>query len=515
MKVCFFLQRRFAYVGHAMITLLKERYEVNEFCGYVNVRSSYDFLCSQKEISYTKLLLEEDVYDSYKNETVDVAYLDWLEKEYGLPNLWPYLKMDRVLSSSLLLRSYPYDEPLFGHEDQLKILQATARAIIKFLDEEKPDFIFFSVVSNLSSMLLYHIAKKRGIQTLVLYVLRLGKRYAMSDGYDTFFDLESTWQRLLAGSDALKDREEMARATTWLHDYQNHPTVYMARSAAAGNYLNPLAKRWAQFQFLKPRNMLHSLSWLWLSFSSYFKNPHRNDYLTIKPWHEIIDKIKIKYRSLIGTKGLFERPVAGEVFAFFALHVEPEAYPMLVAPFYIDQLWLVKQTARSLPVNAKLYVKDHPAMVANRPRSFYKELAKIPNVRVIDPFISSFNLIQESFLTFTITGTAAWEAILLKKPVIIFGDVFFSKLTMVKVCRNITDLPDLIKEQRTNFSYQETELIAFVAALFRESVELDLVQLWYMEGGSQVLNKKKSDLVPFIDLLAGKLGLKLPDATVR
>jgi len=507
MKGCFFLQRRFAYVGHSMAVLLKERYGVSEFCAYVNMRSSFEFLRAQNEINYTKLLLEEDIYAEYKNERLDPEYLRELEEEYGLPNLWPYLKLDRVLSSSLLLRGYPSDTPLYSHEEMLRILQVTARAIIKFLDEEKPDFIFFSVVSNLGSMLLYHIAKKKGIRTLIMYLPRLGNFYALSDSYDQFRDLERAWRAISAAPAAPENKEKIAWAVNFLHEFQSRPAAYVAESAAAANYLNPVALRRHHFQFLNPRKFIRSLRWLWFSFYSYFTNPHRDDYDVIKPWHEVIDKIKSKYRVLVGAHDLYDKPGFREDFAFFALHVEPEVSPMLLAPFYVDQLWLVKQTARSLPVHFKLYVKDHHKMVGRRPRSFYQELKKIPNVRIIDPLVSGFDLIAKSSLVLTITSTAAWEAILMKKPVIIFSDIFYSRLSMAQVCRDINDLPYLVKKQLTHFVYDEPELTAFLAALRDESAKLDLLQIWDAEGGAQALGKKRQDLVPFVNLLARKLQL--------
>ena len=136
MKVCFFLQRRFAYFGHAMAKLLKDKYGVNEFCGYVSLRPGYDFLNSQKDIKYSKLLLEEDVYAGYKEEEIDKDYLNYLEREYGVPNLWPYIDMDRVLRYNLLVRDYPSDKSKYSHEDMLKILQVTSKKIISFLEEE-------------------------------------------------------------------------------------------------------------------------------------------------------------------------------------------------------------------------------------------------------------------------------------------------------------------------------------------------------------------------------------------
>ena len=168
MKACFFLQRRFAFLGHEMAILLNEKYGVKDFCAYVTLRSSYNFLKSQKDISYNKLLLEEDIYGSYKNEKIDFDFLRKFARDYGIPNLWPYITIDRILRYNLLVRAYPSDASKYSHEDLIKIFQATAKAVVKFLDEEKPDFVVFSVIGNLSSCLLYEIAQKKGIKTFLI-----------------------------------------------------------------------------------------------------------------------------------------------------------------------------------------------------------------------------------------------------------------------------------------------------------------------------------------------------------
>src|SRR3989338_6917129 len=130
MKICFFLQRRFAYLGHNLAIILKEKYGVSDFCGYVNLRSSFNFLSSQKDIKYSNLLLDEDIQKKYKEETLDLNYLQWLEKEYGTPNLWPYIAVDRIIMSNQLLREYPYDKPPYTHEEMLRLLQVMSKSIL-------------------------------------------------------------------------------------------------------------------------------------------------------------------------------------------------------------------------------------------------------------------------------------------------------------------------------------------------------------------------------------------------
>src|SRR3989344_6414293 len=147
MKVCLQLQRRFAYVGHAMAMVLKEKYGVKDFCAYVELTPSLEFLKSQKEINYSDFLLESDLHNGYRTEKLDLGYLKNLEKEYGLPNLWPYIEIDRTVRHGLFLRDYPYDTPLLTHGEMMRTIQASAKKIIAFLEKEKPDFILFSVIT--------------------------------------------------------------------------------------------------------------------------------------------------------------------------------------------------------------------------------------------------------------------------------------------------------------------------------------------------------------------------------
>jgi len=126
MKACFLLLRRFAYVGHAMAIIFKKKYGIQEFSGYVRIRDSFKFLQSQKDIHYTQLLLDEDVFKTYKQEPLDLNYIKHLEKEYGLPNLWPYLAVDRLIRYNMPIREYPYNTPKFTHEEMMRMLQTQA-----------------------------------------------------------------------------------------------------------------------------------------------------------------------------------------------------------------------------------------------------------------------------------------------------------------------------------------------------------------------------------------------------
>lgn len=502
MKICFLLQRRFAYIGHSLATRLNKKYGVQEFCAYVHVRQSFNFIKSQKFPHFTQLLLDEDIHNRYKDEKIDWEYIKTLEKDYGLPNLWPYIELDRIIRSNQLVRAYPYDTPPYSHEEMVKILQVKAKAIIKFLDEEKPAAIIFSAIGAIGSFLLYSIAKKRNIKTLHLDGTRVDIKQTVSENYENFSYVNDLFNKLQAGDISLPEYETAAK--TFLEKFRQKPEPYCSVDLPKNR---PIDRR-RQFSFLKPKKLFRSLCWWSKVIARYIANPYRGDYSNINPLWEIWDNLKKKVRVLIGFENFYDQADLNENFAFFPLHLEPEISILLLAPFYKDQLWLIKQIARSLPLDLKLYVKEHPAMVGSRTRYFYKELKKIPNIKLIRPTVESLPLINRAKLIVTISGTAGWEAIQLKKPVITFSNVFYGQLPMVKKCVAIEQLPYLVKEQLENFKHDETALINFLTAIYRESVDVDLIQIWDVEGASQV-EAKKERLWPLVDLIAKKLNLTI------
>ncbi len=471
MKICFFLQRRFAYIGHAIACNIKREFPDAEFCAFVQMRRSLSFLQTQKDLAYTSLLLEADIHDKLFKEQIDTEYLSWLEKEYGIPNLWPYLYVDRVIMHGQLVREYPYDQPILSREEMLKRIQITAKEIIRFLDTEKPDAIVFSVVGSTASLLLYHIAKKRGIAVLMMEITRINDRTAFSEDYRTF-----TW--IKKRFDELKDREIPApvleQSRKFIETFRTKPTPYHSQFSPM---FNSQALRSAHLRFLSPKNILRTFSWHPRAiFADLRKRDH--DYDDIRIGWLIWDKILRKIRGLTGYADLYQTPNWDEKFAYYPLHSEPEVATLLLAPFYTNQQELIKNVARSLPIGMYLYVKEHPEMVGYRPRSYYKEITKIPNVKLIDPRHPGYTLGRHAQLTVTITNTGGWESILLKKPVITFGDVFYNDLSFVRRCRSLENLPYLVHEQLTDFSHDERELERYVAAAIEDSVDVEFLDMW-------------------------------------
>ncbi len=497
MKLCFFMQRRFALIAHSLACSIYHKHPTAKFCGFVQTRRSFDFLNQQKEISYTQLVLEEDVLRNYKDEIIDWAFLKQLEKDYGIPYLWPHIEVDRIIRHGQHVRQYPHDTPKYSHEEMLQILQRTAKAVLKFLDEEKPDVLIFSIVCSLSSYLLYSIAKKRNIPIQIITLTRIGTKHSITDDYKTLSDVDEFFEKIKnRGMDFPKEREE---AEKFLQRFRKSPFPYTLGESPNTRAIN----RKRQFSFLLPRNFWRSIQWLFVSTYQYLAGAERGDYSTITPWHFFIDKIRQKVRVFIGFDDLYDTLTLDQNFVFYPLQLEPENSTALFAPFYTDQLWLARQIAKSLPIDYVLCVKEHPTMYGKRSRRYYKELKKIPNVRLLSPTVVSYDLIARAKLIITISSSVGWEALLFKKPVITFGDVPYNKLSMARKCIAPEFLAETIKEHLATFIHNERELTDYLTAVFKASVDVDLVQIWDIEGGS-TLKKRAHELEPLADLIAQK-----------
>lgn len=499
MKGCFLLQRRFAVIGHAIALNLKQKYGIENFCGYVHSRSSYEYLKNQSDITYRPLLLDEDIHNEYKQEKIDLGYINRLEKEYGMPNLWSLLMVDRVIMHNQLVREYPYDAAQYSHEEMMRIIQVTAKKIIKLFDEEKPDFVFFSVVGSLGSMLLYQIAKKRKIPVLVATAGRMGDLLLLSENYENFSWADTLFEKFQKNQ---PPDDLLRQAQILLEKFREKPAV-------CHSDLTPdkqMITRRKQLNFLIPTNALRSLSWFFKFSWQYAFGKHNHDYAEIKPWFYLIDRIKRKLRCAIGFTDLYDKIDKNDNYMFFPLHFEPEISTMLYAPFFTDQLYVIKQISRSLPISYKLYVKEHPAMAGYRSRSYYKKIKKNPNVKLIDPNTTGYELINNAKIIATISGTAGWEGILLKKPVITFGNIYYNKLRAAKHCVSIEQLPYLIKNQLENYTHDETELLNYLSAMLSDGIDVPLMTLWEKEIDNFPKIKAKCESI--VDLIAKKLNIR-------
>lgn len=129
---------------------------------------------------------------------------------------------------------------------------------------------------------------------------------------------------------------------------------------------------------------------------------------------------------------LFEQPVEGERFVFYALNYAPEHTLDVEAPHFVSTYETVRNIARSLPLGVKLYVKEHPTGLGLRGPRDLDRIKRLPGVRLIDPWHDSHALIRAAELTVSLSGTVALEAAMYGRQAAILSDIFIANFSTVR-----------------------------------------------------------------------------------
>lgn len=130
-----------------------------------------------------------------------------------------------------------------------------------------------------------------------------------------------------------------------------------------------------------------------------------------------------------------------QTYWFYPLHLEPEAVVLYQAHgLYTNQVKLIENIAAQLPPGHLLYVKDHPHDIGYRDAVDYRRLNAVPNIRLLPASVPGKQIIRDAFGVITITGTAGFEAMLMRKPVVCFGRSFYTGYPGVRQIDHVRDL---------------------------------------------------------------------------
>ena len=329
----------------------------------------------------------------------DMSYLAEAERRYGLPTL-----ARMVFGERHLVKRY-------DHDDLLRIIELALRRFERLFDEDRPDAIFVTSVDGLITMLLYAVAKSRGVPLIHLDTGRIERRAAITH------DHLMTWTDVDAAFEARRSQplstEARARAETFLADFRERKTRIQAPRA---------------WMFPTPR--LDDLRRLVASWRSHGRDPLNPVLLT--PLEMVRQKASRLFNDRMSRwQGLFEEPVPGERYVLFPLHYQPEVSTLVMGTYYLDQAALIEDIAKSLPIGHRLYVKEHFFSIGRRPLAEYRRIKKCFNVRLVGALNNPIEMVMKADAVATISGTMGWESILLEKPTITFGDCFYNAYPQV------------------------------------------------------------------------------------
>lgn len=113
-------------------------------------------------------------------------------------------------------------------------------------------------------------------------------------------------------------------------------------------------------------------------------------------------------------------------FVYYPLQMTPETSINAPAPFFVDQLRAVDAIRLAMPSDHVLVVKEHWASIMVRPLGMIRALRRRSGVVVARFDMPSIELIRRAAATLSVTGTAAFEALLLGRPSLLLGPSFFA-----------------------------------------------------------------------------------------
>jgi hypothetical protein len=123
---------------------------------------------------------------------------------------------------------------------------------------------------------------------------------------------------------------------------------------------------------------------------------------------------------------LYREPRPGRRFVYFPLHVTDDFKIERVIPHCADQEYLIQLVADAVPQGCDVVLKEHPVSLGRNPFRMLRRLTKIDNVRLVDPYTSSHELIERSDAVTVISSTVGIEALMYAKPVLTMGQPYYA-----------------------------------------------------------------------------------------
>ena len=284
------------------------------------------FFESQKLVNFEKLWFFHDQIKQ-KTSKPDLNYLKEFEKKYKI-NLWKLAQNERIFL-------YFKDFHKFSSDEILSILEQECRFFENVLEEIKPDFFFTRLSSLHHQELIYQMCKNTNVKTVAMnYTLLANKCMISQDNKKLdIINVPNNVKLKNRNFDELQD---------YLHTFD-------------------LVKQ-LENKLVKPGNSklekISSLKEYLLNFDTENTKTHYTYYGRSRKkvfFYYLVDYIKTKIRNSFVENNLklstkFERP-----FVYFPLHMEIERTTLIGAPYYINQIEIIKSVAKSLPINFKFY----------------------------------------------------------------------------------------------------------------------------------------------------------------
>lgn len=377
--------------------------------GYNVIYAFSDYLpifTYELNLSEEKYYVFSDYFKQHKGNII-------LNEEFNDLNLWKTFFCD-------------YDRTIVHHHRKIfkkDYYENLLKNLINFFDEIfKKDQIDLFIYENISNSFVYtcfEVAKRKGIEFRGYVGSRLTNRFEM---HTEEFGIRNQFKHKFENInlDSI-DQHIINEIDLYLQKYSGDiiPSYHSKKSLLSANY--SLLKRYFKkdkIEYLKGA----------IKFSIFEKGKFKYAYQIMNPFsgyfnlfkHQIIKKVRTKFANKYFSKIDYE-----DDFFLFPLHMKPESSTSVLARHFCDDIAVIRNIAFNLPFGTKLYVKEHFVNYGNLSLSFYKEIQRIPNVKLIHCDENTMQLVKRCRALITLTSTMGLEALLMNKKIVVLGNVFY------------------------------------------------------------------------------------------
>tara|TARA_Y200000002_G_scaffold379883_1_gene390137 strand:- start:19671 stop:21266 length:1596 start_codon:yes stop_codon:yes gene_type:complete len=447
--------------------------------------------------------LNIEFFKQRKNIHLDYNRLKEIEKKYtffkGLNN--------QILSSQMTSTPYHdrYFYPKSTYEENCYWLLLNYNKTEELLNSIEPDYIFDIGTEEIQRTIINEVANYKKIPYISIESTR----------YETFI-IPTFNLGLQLDQYFLKAYESNKNQINSLHEYIDEVKNYRAKTHILSDKFQDLMDYSHSFtlgdmlKYILIKTYRYALSGV-QDFIKKKKYMHFNSPIDGNSFKKILWHYNYAFRKFLlnlNMSSFFKAP-AKEKYAFMPLHLIPESTTFVKAPMYVNELNNIQAVAKSLPIDWKLYVKEHPAMIGERNLNFYRNVNKIPNVKLVTSnyYEDPKTWIENSAVVITIAGTSAFEATMLNIPAMVFGNVSYNVLSNIKLVKSFNELESLFNLIESNSWLKDNtiECAAYLKTISEVGVNLDynqLIKLASKKIHSEPLEKQeKEDFVVLLNCL--------------
>jgi hypothetical protein len=437
MKIGFWFDYDQTYTFVEIFAWLAKRVPDARASGFV-VNDRY-FAHAAKHLPQSALIRFYDLVNAGRNysPTADElrAFREFDERE----------RLARVAYSDRWIRTW-------SHRQLISLYVFLAKEFRGYIDREKPDVFVFNCVASQYAHLFYLILREKGVRVLMPMLSGVEDlTYFVDNPYLEWPDVVALFNGMKEGS-AEPTPVERNWATEFIDRVRTGSATYSITNA------------------VKQENRKFSMPGL-TRVGSYFR--YLNNYCRYDRYDPTLPSPVQRLRSVLRMRRARKEAVryfrdisaVGDRFLFYPLHYDPEISSLILAQY--EQASAIDIIVRQLPLSWRLVIKEHPALVGQRPLSFYREIAeRYPNAVFVDPAISANALVRRASAVFTLSGTTILDALILSRPVIYTSQSRLGAFGLGVFTHNLIDFGAALSAAETKIA-TDAELTFMLSAIRR------------------------------------------------